>query len=118
MSISMDARKEVSETLCRRYRKATKKQKGGILDYTVKVTGWCRKHAAAVLCGKAAIPKCRPKKKSGVRPPDKRGRKPKYGIKHKAILKKVGAVLDFSSSVRVKAGYGRCLGVAGAMWAP
>jgi hypothetical protein len=106
----MEARREVSKTLCRRYRKATKKQKTGILDYTVEVTGWCRKHAAAVLSGRVPIPKCKPKRKGSTHPPSKRGRSPKYGIKHKAILKKVWGVLDFSSSVRVKAGMADVLG--------
>lgn len=87
-----------------------KETKGGILDYTIEVTGWCRKHAAAVLCGKVPIPKCKPKKKGGTRQTDRRGRRPKYDIKHKAILKKVWAVLDFSSSVRTKAGMADVLG--------
>jgi hypothetical protein len=72
MSLSMDAKKEVSETHCRRYRKATKKEKGTMLDYTGAVTGWCRKHAAAVLCGRTPIPKCKPEKKGSARLPDGR----------------------------------------------
>jgi hypothetical protein len=35
---------------------------------------------------------------------DRRGRKPKYSLKHLEVIKKVWATLDFSSSTRVKAG--------------
>ncbi|MDR2105905.1 MAG: hypothetical protein LBP24_00675 [Coriobacteriales bacterium] len=113
MPISMDARKELSEQLLRRYRKAKKKERGKLLDYTVEVTGWCRKHAAAVLSGKAPVPRSAKKgknnKKTGRRA-GSRGRRPKYGVAHKAVLKKVWAVLDFSGSVRVKAGMKDVLG--------
>jgi hypothetical protein len=104
MSISMKARKEVSEQLCSKYRRSTRKQKGALLDYTVELTGWCRKHAAAVLSGAAPIPKSNAAGKRAGRPPGRRGRRPKYGIEHKTVLKKVWAVLDFCSSVRLKAG--------------
>jgi hypothetical protein len=104
MSLSMKARKEVSEQLRSKYRKSTKKQRGALLDYTVELTGWCRKHAAAVLCGAAPIPKSNAKGRKVSRPSNRRGRRPRYGMAHKQVLKKVWAVLDFSSSVRLKAG--------------
>ena len=104
MSMSMDARKEVSEQLCSKYRKAKKKEKGRILDNVIETTGWCRKHTAGVLAGRIPIPKANKNSKKKGRPPDGRGRRPKYGVEHKAVLKKVWAVLDFSSSVRVAAG--------------
>lgn len=105
MSLSMNSRKEVSEQLCAKYKRSHKKEKGRILDNIVEVTGWCRKHAAAVLSGKTPIPKSRAKPKRGVtRQAQGHGRRPRYGMPHKGVLKKIWAVLDFSSSVRVKAG--------------
>jgi hypothetical protein len=103
MPITMGAKREVSEELRSKYKKAKKKQKGVILDQVIELTGWCRKHAAAVLSGSAPITS---KGKSGRKHVgrDRRGRKPRYSLKHKEILKKVWAILDFSSSIRVKAG--------------
>jgi hypothetical protein len=100
----MDARKEVSERLRQRYKSSDKKGRSQILDSIVELTGWCRKHAAAVLSGRAPIPKSRSVKKTGPPPLERRGRKPKYGMVHKGVLSKVWAVLDFCSSVRLKAG--------------
>jgi hypothetical protein len=99
----MGARREVTEELRSRYRKSKKKQKGTILDYVIELTGWCRKHAAAVLSGRSPIAG-KEKGKRGRVGRDRCGRKPKYSLKHKEVLKKVWAVLDFSSSMRVKAG--------------
>jgi hypothetical protein len=103
MPITMGARREVSEELRSGYRKAKKKQKGAILDQVTELTGWCRKHAAAVLSGRSPIAaKVKSRRKRVGR--DRRGRKPKYSLRHKEVLKRVWAVLDFSSSTRVKAG--------------
>jgi hypothetical protein len=99
----MEARREVSEELRSRYRKAKKKQKGVILDQITELTGWCRKHAAAVLSGRSAIVAKGKNRRNRVGR-DRRGRKPKYSLKHREVLAKVWAVLDFSSSMRVKAG--------------
>jgi hypothetical protein len=99
----MEARREVSEELRSKYRKAKKKQKGVILYQVIELTGWCRKHAAAVLSGASPI-SAKGKIRRNQAGRDRRGRKPKYSLKHKEVLKKVWAVLDFSSSVRVKAG--------------
>jgi len=103
MPITMEARREVSEELRSKYRKAKKKQKGVILYQVIELTGWCRKHAAAVLSGASPI-SAKGKIRRNQAGRDRRGRKPKYSLKHKEVLKKVWAVLDFSSSVRVKAG--------------
>jgi len=103
MPITMEARREVSEELRSKYRKAKKKQKGVILYQVIELTGWCRKHAAAVLSGASPI-SAKGKIRRNHAGRDRRGRKPKYSLKHKEVLKKVWAVLDFSSSVRVKAG--------------
>ena len=100
MPITMEARREVSEELRYKYKTANKKRKGAILDQVTELTGWCRKHAAAVLSGAAPIAS-KAKFRKGR---DRRGRKPRYSLKHKEVLKKVWAVLDFSSSMRVKAG--------------
>jgi hypothetical protein len=103
----MDARKEVTEQLCLKYRRSRKKEKGKILDNTVELTGWHRVHAAGVLSGRIPIPKGKKqnnRRKNAVHPSKRRGRKPKYTMAHKEVLKKVWAVMDFSSSVRIKAG--------------
>ena len=110
MSLSMDARKEVSEQQCFRYRRAGKGEKAHILDTVVETTGWCRKHAAGVLSGRIPIPRGKNRRTLKGRVADGRGRKPKYGMEHKAVLKKVWAVSDFSCSVRMKAGMKDILG--------
>ena len=103
MPITMGARREVSEELSSKYKKAKKKQKGAILDQVVELTGWCRKHAAAVLSGLVPISaKVKSPRRHVGR--DRRGRKPRYSLEHKEVLEKVWVVLDFSSSTRVKAG--------------
>jgi hypothetical protein len=103
MPITLGARKEVSDEQRSKYKKAKKKQKGAILDNVVELTGWNRKHAAAVLSGSSPIAAKgqAPRRRIGR---DRRGRKPKYSLRHKEALKKVWGVLDFSSSTRVKAG--------------
>ncbi|MDR0347288.1 MAG: ISNCY family transposase, partial [Coriobacteriales bacterium] len=106
MSMTMDARRQISEAVKKRYARATKKAKGAILDNVVELTGWCRRHAAAVLRGSVPIPKTTRHRGVAIKKAgrDGRGRKPKYGMRHKDVLKKVWAALDLCSSRRLKAG--------------
>jgi hypothetical protein len=89
MPVTMGARREISEGLRSKDKKAKMKQKGAILDQVIELTGWCRKHAAAVLSGSSPIAaKEKSRRKYAVR--DGRGRKPRYSLKHKEVLKKSG----------------------------
>jgi hypothetical protein len=99
--ISMNSRLEVIKRHCARYKKATKKEKGQILDTVCLATGLSRDRVKKLLCGrvgKAVVPK-----------PGKRGRKTKYGDNVRKALEKVWALMDFASGRRVAAGMGDML---------
>ena len=59
-----------------RYRKASKKEKAGILDEFVKTTGYHRKHAVAVLNGR----------RERVQGPIQRPRRAQYGVEEAKAL--------------------------------
>ena len=49
MGLAMSTRRELTEDLARRYRQASKKEKGRILDQFVQTTGYQRKYAIQLL---------------------------------------------------------------------
>jgi hypothetical protein len=50
MGLSMGERKAVTNQVAARYRKASKKEKGKMLDEFVALTGYNRKYAIWILC--------------------------------------------------------------------
>src|SRR5437868_4233841 len=56
MGLTMHERKAVSAVMTKRYRKASKKQKGVLLDEFVALTGYNRWYAVAVLRGRQPAP--------------------------------------------------------------
>lgn len=94
--ISMKSRQEVIKRYYAKYKKASKKEKGQILDTVCLATGLSRDRAKKLLCGytrKAVVPITK-----------KRGRKPKYDDHTRGALKKVWALMDFACGRRIAAG--------------
>lgn len=87
----MDQRKAVTRAIATRYRRASKAEKGRILDELCATTRWQRDHAR-----KALRQALRP---TVVRP--RRRRPPRYGEEVIAALRKVWAVLDAPAGKRM-----------------
>ena len=64
MGLSMAERKAVTRQMARRYKRASKKEKGRMLDELCALTGWTRRHARRALVAlpaKRASPCPRPR---------------------------------------------------------
>ena len=61
MGLSMTQRKAVTKQMAKRYAKATKKDKGPMLDELCELTGWTRRHARRVLVEPATKPRSTPR---------------------------------------------------------
>ena len=90
----MATRKEIIDKHAAKYRKASKKGKGEILNFVCFATGLSRDRAARVLRGKERRP----------RPSGKRGRKRIYGHDVFLALKKLWITLDFACGKRLHEG--------------
>jgi len=92
VGLSMAERKAVTKEMARRYARAPKREKGGMLDELCELTGWTRRHARRAL-GEATSP----------RPPTgaRRGRPPVYGQEVVAALRTVWATLDGPAGKRL-----------------
>lgn len=93
MSLDMATKVRVTKEVHKRYRKASKKEKGKILDEFCATTEYNRSYAARVL-------RRGPDSKGGKSPPGRprpyrgRGRKPVYTLDVRKALVKVWAILD------------------------
>jgi len=102
VSLDMATRVRVTKEVQVRYQKASKKEKGRILDEFCATTEYNRKYAARVL-------RKNPRKKSGKSPPGAfrpcrgRGRKPVYTNDVRKALVKIWAVLDCPCGKRLVA---------------
>lgn len=76
-----------------RYRRASKKEKGRILEEFVKTTGYHRKHATAVLNGR----------RERVRGPIRRPRRAQYGVEEADTLALLAELFDDICSKRLRA---------------
>ena len=85
MGLSMAERKAVTKQMAKRYVKASKAEKGTILDELCLLTGWTRRHARRAL-GDAA----NPQPASSAR----RGRPPLYRGEVITVLRRIWATLD------------------------
>jgi hypothetical protein len=90
----MRVRREVTEKQKAAYAKASKKQKGVILDAVCLSTGFCRDRAARVLRGD------RPSQKKS---DSRRGRKVLYGPAEQALLRRLWVICDCICGLRLKA---------------
>jgi hypothetical protein len=95
VSLDMRTRMRVTKEVVKRYKRASKKAKGKILDEFTEITGYNRSYAARVLREGATTVK--PARRArGKSPPkaDGRGRKKKYGPEVLRPLSKIWAILD------------------------
>lgn len=93
MALTMSQKKAVTKELAGRYARATKKERGRILDEFVAVTGYHGDHASRKL-RQALKPKAKPKK------PDRR-RERKYGEAEFKTLRKIWATLGMPCGRRL-----------------
>ena len=92
MGMDMRTRKTVVKEAAKHYRRASKKDKGRLLDEFVALTGYNRCYAARVLRG-TETRRYRPRKRRRL---GKRGRKKKYGPEILTPLRKIWGILDFA----------------------
>ena len=90
---TMATRKEIIERQRNEYQKASKKEKGQILDNICTSTGMSRSRVKHIL----SSAETRPRKR-------KPGRKPHYGTDVRQALEKIWAYMDFASGRRLVAG--------------
>ena len=100
--VSMKARIEVLNKYMAKYRKASKKEKGEILDIMCGSTGLSRDRAARLLAAHT-------KGKSPPKPCSKRGRKRTYDFSMIKALKEVWMHMDFACGKRLHEGIGDML---------
>jgi len=102
VSLDMATRVRITREVSQRYRSASKKEKGRILDEFCATTGYKRKYAGRVL-------RKGPDKKGGKSPPGRprplpgRGRKPVYTNDVRKALVKIWAILDCPCGKRLVA---------------
>jgi hypothetical protein len=101
MPLVMSERNAVTNELKERYRKASKKVKGQILDEFCKLCGYNRKYAARKL---RSMRESRSYKKIKKALPETRGRRRAYGPECTEPLARIWAVMDFACGRRVAAG--------------
>lgn len=110
MSLDMATRVRITKEVSKRYRKASKKEKGKILDEFRELTGYNRKYAGRVL-------RRGPCKKGGKSPPGRprplrgQGRRPVYTNEVRKPLVKVWAILDCPCGKRLVAVLPETVGV-------
>jgi hypothetical protein len=90
---------EYLKSLKKRYAKATKKERGKILDEYVKTTGCHRKHASAVLSGK----------RQRVQRPIRRPRSAVYTAEDAQALETLSDLFDGINSKLLRAAMDKCL---------
>lgn len=103
----MATKKKVTKKVAIKYKRASKKEKGKILDEFCATTDYNRSYAARVLRETA-----RPKRRKGTRKrcirvtntDHRRGRKPKYGPDVKRPLETIWAIMDCPCGKRLVAG--------------
>jgi hypothetical protein len=103
LRLDLMTRKSITREVSRRYRKASKKERGRMLDEFCALSGYNRSYAAWVL-RKGPSPK-KKNKKTHVRPAGatRQGRKPIYTAEVRKALVKVWAILDCPCGKRLVA---------------
>jgi hypothetical protein len=92
VGLSMAERKAVAKEMARRYARASKREKGRMLDELTDLTGWTRRHARRALVHAAAV--------VSVVPAKRRGRPPVYGEEMQRPLRRIWATLNGPSGKR------------------
>jgi len=102
MRLDMKTRKRIAQEVAKRYGKATKKERGRMLDEFCALTGYNRSYAAGIL--RKGPPSKGKGKEAPLRPVGSRqGRKPVYTAEVKKALVRVWAILDCPCGKRLKA---------------
>jgi len=101
----MSERRSVVKVMAARYRKATKKEKGGMLDELIALTDYNRRYAIGLLRGHGRLIRVgrRVRLMGDLRCPVKRSRPRIYDGVVLDALKKLWAILDFICGKRLKA---------------
>jgi hypothetical protein len=101
----MSERRSVAKVMAARYRKATKKDKGGMLDELIALTGYNRRYAIGLLCGQGKTIKVgrRLRLVGDLGRSPKRRRPRMYDGVVLECLKKIWAILDFVCGKRLAA---------------
>jgi transposase InsO family protein len=104
MRLTMAERRVVTKATCERYRKATRKAKGLILDEFTATTGYCRCYARWLLRNHGRQVEIRPgiRVEGDARARSRRRVKRIYGEDVLAALKKLWVMLDYISGKRLK----------------
>ncbi len=99
MGLTMKERQAVTAVRVARYRRASKKQKGRLLDELVALTGYNRWYAVGLLCGQVASAggRCRPAQRRV------RQRRRRYDVGVLAALRRVWVIMDCKASIRITA---------------
>ena len=105
MRLTMSERRSVVKVMAARYRKATKKEKGGMLDELIALTDYNRRYAIGLLRGHGRLIRVgrRVRLMGDLRCPVKRSRPRIYDGVVLDALKKLWAILDFICGKRLKA---------------
>lgn len=103
--LTMKERKAVTKALAGQYRKATKKEKGRILEQFLKATGYVRCYARRLLRSHRRRMQIRPGLvlEGDLRLRTRRVRRRKYGDEVTAALKKIWIILDYITGKRLAA---------------
>ncbi len=103
MRLDMRTRKKITSKMAERYRKASKAEKGKMLNELCALAGYNRSYAARVL--REASSTSSVSRKAEKRPPGARGqgRKPLYTAEVTEPLKKVWAIMNFPCGKRLVA---------------
>lgn len=103
MKLDVKTRRAVTKEVSKRYKKASKKKKGIILDEFTATTEYNRSYAATLLRKETTTKKKGGRKKGKALRKDARGRKPTYGPKVLPPLRKIWGVLNFPCGKRLAA---------------
>jgi hypothetical protein len=105
MGLTMSERRSVVKVIAARYRKATKKEKGGMLDELIALTDYNRRYAIGLLRGHGKLIKVgsRLRLMGDLGRSTKRSRLRMYDGAVLDALKKIWAMLDFICGKRLKA---------------
>lgn len=104
----MKTKVTITKEVSRRYARASKKEKGRMLDEFCALTGYNRKYAGRVLARAASQKKTRPPP-GRPKPYRGQGRKPVYTLEVRKSLVKVWAILDCPCGKRLTAAMGDTL---------
>ncbi len=103
MRLDLRTRKNIAEKLAGRYQKASKKERGRILEEFCAITGYNRSYAACILRRRPGIRKGRGTLPVKPAPAPRQGRKPVYTNDVRGALLPIWAILNYPCGRRLVA---------------